>query len=177
MRLKNQWVAALHLALTLAGLVALLACAHDRKSAELVERYTPVLVDAGLGWGLGRIGDLSIRVHPGSDGGSWTPPQPIANGTLPDGGTRWLTTLRGYAGEGCYSYPGERVIWVSSLESPVVCHELAHVARSDIYSESVGECIGPGDHDYFESVGLDRKCAEVAAQLQQITTGASDAER
>jgi len=144
--------------MAIAGLVALLclACGPDisedeRRTAQLIERYTPVLVDAGLGWGLGRLGGVVVRVHPGSDGGTFA--------GEPYGMSR---PIYGYAGEACASYPGERVIWVASFASPVVCHELAHVARSDVYSETAGECIGPGDHDYFATVDLNRKCAEVA---------------
>lgn len=156
MRVTPKRLALLHLALAVAGLAVLLALAcgpseEEVRTAELVERYRPTLEDAGLGWGLGRIGALVIRVHPDSDGGTFA--------GEPYGMSR---PIYGYAGEACASYPGERVIWVASFASPVVCHELAHVARSDVYSETAGECIGPGDHDYFATVDLNRKCAEVA---------------
>lgn len=167
MRLSYGRLAALHLALA-AGMLALLvavACYPEPEgdpTHALVERYAPVLIDAGLGDGVWRLRGLTIRVHPQSDGGNWPLATPYRDGYLPDGGPRLLRVLHGYAGLACPSYPGPRIVWVASLSNPVVCHELAHVARSDIYVADAGECVGPGDHDYFRDVRLDAKCREVS---------------
>ena len=151
MRLDYRHLAVIHfvIAAALCASCVIFACVTDeqRRSAELVELYRPTLEDAGLGWGLGRLNGVVVRQHPESDGGSWS--------------GEGYARLFGYSGQACYSYPKERVVWVASLSSPIVCHELAHVARSDIYSVDAGECLGPGDHEYFSRVALDAKCAAV----------------
>ena len=172
MRLTNRRLAVLHFTLALiavASCVALACSAYPEAeqadpSAALVQRYAPILEDAGLGYGIPRLRGVTIRVHPGSDGGSWKPEKPVPVGTLPDGGTRYLTTLCGYSGQACASYPGERVIWLAAEaeDSKCLCHEFGHIARSDVYSPKAGECVGPGDHEYFAQTSLDRKCAEAA---------------
>jgi hypothetical protein len=138
------------------------ACVTDeqRRTAELVERYRPVLEDAGRKPELWRLNGLEVRVHPLSDGGSWPiPPMPIA---LADGGLIYLTELFDYAGQACVSFKGERVLWVASLSSPYVCHGFGHVTHADVLG-SDGGCLDPGGHPWMASVGFDRKCREVTA--------------
>lgn len=157
------------LAAILFAACAAFACAHD-PSAELVERYRPTLEDAGLGWGLGRLNGLTVKVHPQSDGTGWTPAEPVPCGRLADGGQCLLTKLYDYGGEACYSFPGERVLWVRAYDE-YVCHGLAHAARTDIYRARLVDgghgCLDrpspDDDHSYFAATGLDRKCREVMA--------------
>lgn len=143
----------LHLALTalLFGCGAYYAGPEgDAESAALVRRYAPVLEDAGLS--TVRLAGLRVRVMPGGDGGSFPPPPTVK-------GMKWLYD---YGGEACASYPGERVLWVASLDSPYVCHGFGHVARTDVYRDGVG-CLDPNDdHGFFDSVSLDAHCREAA---------------
>jgi hypothetical protein len=142
------------------GIIASLACAHDDRTAELVERYRPTLEDAGLGWGLGRLNGLSIRVHPLSDGGTFPNPRY-------DGGPGEKPFLVDDASYACPSFKGERVCWVHDLDSPIVGHCLAHVARSDFIPDGGSYCMSDlpywktEDHAYFAAVKLDDKCKAV----------------
>lgn len=159
-----------HFTLTLALLV-LVSCAslypepEQTDSERLIEHFSPVLVDAGLSSGLYRLRGLTVKVHPGSDGGSWSI-EPMPYGKLSDGGTYYLNRLFDEGSAACASYPGERVLWVASLDSPYVGHGFAHVARTDdvarLRDGGVMCADRNGDHDYFNSVQLDAKCGEVA---------------
>jgi hypothetical protein len=136
-------------------LVGLVSCVTT--SQKLITHYTPTLQDAGLGYGVPRLQNLTIAVHPKSDGGTF--PSDWEFDT--DGGELWRVDDASFA---CWSYPGERTLWVAHLQSQWVCHGLGHVARSDNYRDAgyyAGKCIGLGDHEYNASVQLDAKCKEV----------------
>lgn len=128
----------------------------------LARKYAATLEDAGLGAGLSRLNGLSVRVHPGSDGGSW-PNERF------DGGPGELPFLFDDASYACASYPTARTCWVNDLADPIVCHCFGHVTRSDRYDATRGLCFseladGLTDHDYFNSVRLDEKCRLAAKE-------------
>lgn len=128
----------------------LIACFPEPQpdpNAALIEKYAPVLEDAGLGAGLSRLRGVDVRVHPKSDGGSFPSHIP---------GFKWLYD---YGGEACASYPGPRVLWVADFDE-YVCHGFGHIARTDLYWPDAGCLDMSDDHGFFDSVALDRKCRE-----------------